>query len=162
MPAAYAHINGVRVKVGDIDTDKLDINLPDGTVTINGLDVTVSGAAAPLINGILGAPVVSAGTPLLSLDLQFPKLYASGACSTPSSPGSDWTDHPTPTRRACACCTARTWSTCPTRTSRCSWGRRGALDERELAARVLANGRGGYCFELNTLLAALLRACGFS
>ena len=70
----YALINGARVKVGDIDTNTLDINLLDGTVTINGLHVTVSGAAAPLINGILGAPVVSAGTPLLSLDLQFPKL----------------------------------------------------------------------------------------
>jgi hypothetical protein len=70
----YALINGVRVKVGDIDTNTLDINLLDGTVTINGLHVTVSGAAAPLINGILGAPVVSSGTPLLSLDLQFPKL----------------------------------------------------------------------------------------
>ncbi len=40
-------------------------------------------------------------------------------------------------------------------------GETGPLDERELAARVLANGRGGYCFELNTLLAALLRGCGF-
>ena len=30
-------INGVRVKVGDIDTNTLDINLLDGTVTINGL-----------------------------------------------------------------------------------------------------------------------------
>ena len=37
----------------------------------------------------------------------------------------------------------------------------GALDERGLAARVLADGRGGYCFELNTVLAALLRGCGF-
>ena len=36
--------------------------------------MTVSGAAAPLLNGILGATVVSAGTPLLSLDLKFPKL----------------------------------------------------------------------------------------
>ena len=70
----YALVNGARVKVGDIDTNTLDINLLDGTVTINGLHVTVSGAAAPLINGILGAPVVPAGTPLLSLDLQFPKL----------------------------------------------------------------------------------------
>ena len=70
----FANINGVRVKVGDIDTDKLDINLLDGTVTINGLDVTVSGAAAPLLNGILGASLIQAGTPLLSLDLQFPKL----------------------------------------------------------------------------------------
>jgi N-hydroxyarylamine O-acetyltransferase len=41
-------------------------------------------------------------------------------------------------------------------------GETGPLDERELAARVLANGRGGYCFELNTLLAALLRLVGFS
>src|SRR4051794_23315766 len=37
----------------------------------------------------------------------------------------------------------------------------GPLDEAELIARVCAEGRGGYCFELNTVLAALLRACGF-
>ena len=30
----YAHVNGVRVKVGDIDTDTLDLNVLDGTVTI--------------------------------------------------------------------------------------------------------------------------------
>ena len=36
-------------------------------------------------------------------------------------------------------------------------GETGPLDEAALAARVLADGRGGYCFELNTLLAALLR-----
>ncbi len=70
----FAHINGVRIKVGDIDTGKLDINLLDGTVTIDGLDVTVSGAAAPVLNGILGTSLIQSGTPLLSLDLQFPKL----------------------------------------------------------------------------------------
>lgn len=41
-------------------------------------------------------------------------------------------------------------------------GETGPLDETALAARVLRDGRGGYCFELNTLLAALLRAAGFS
>lgn len=41
-------------------------------------------------------------------------------------------------------------------------GETGALDEAALAARLLADGRGGYCFELNTVLAALLRACGFA
>ena len=40
-------------------------------------------------------------------------------------------------------------------------GETGPLDEAALAARVLHDGRGGYCFELNTLLAALLRAVGF-
>ncbi len=70
----FANINGVRVKVGDIDTENLDINLLDGTVTINDLDVTVSGAAAPVLNGILGTSLIQSGTPLLSLDLQFPKL----------------------------------------------------------------------------------------
>jgi N-hydroxyarylamine O-acetyltransferase len=39
-------------------------------------------------------------------------------------------------------------------------GESGPLDEDALAARVLA-GRGGYCFELNTVLAALLRGLGF-
>ena len=36
----------------------------------------------------------------------------------------------------------------------------GPLDFPLLASRV-ASGRGGYCFELNTVLAGLLRACGF-
>ena len=39
-------------------------------------------------------------------------------------------------------------------------GESAPLDEAALTARVLA-GRGGYCFELNTVLAALLRAVGF-
>jgi N-hydroxyarylamine O-acetyltransferase len=39
-------------------------------------------------------------------------------------------------------------------------GETGPLDFDALAARVLA-GRGGYCFELNTVLAGLLEACGF-
>jgi N-hydroxyarylamine O-acetyltransferase len=37
----------------------------------------------------------------------------------------------------------------------------GRLDEAALSARVLT-GRGGYCFELNTVLAAILRELGFS
>jgi N-hydroxyarylamine O-acetyltransferase len=39
-------------------------------------------------------------------------------------------------------------------------GETGPLDFPLLASRV-ATGRGGYCFELNTVLAGLLRACGF-
>jgi N-hydroxyarylamine O-acetyltransferase len=40
-------------------------------------------------------------------------------------------------------------------------GETGPLDEAALAERVVRDGRGGYCFELNTLLAALLREVGF-
>jgi N-hydroxyarylamine O-acetyltransferase len=40
-------------------------------------------------------------------------------------------------------------------------GETGPLDEAALTARVLS-GRGGYCFELNTVLAALLRGVGFT
>jgi N-hydroxyarylamine O-acetyltransferase len=40
-------------------------------------------------------------------------------------------------------------------------GESGPLDEAALTARILA-GRGGYCFELNTVLAALLRGAGFA
>jgi N-hydroxyarylamine O-acetyltransferase len=40
-------------------------------------------------------------------------------------------------------------------------GECGPLDAAALTARVLS-GRGGYCFELNTVLAALLRGVGFS
>ena len=39
-------------------------------------------------------------------------------------------------------------------------GETGPLDFPLLASRV-SSGRGGYCFELNTVLAGLLRACGF-
>src|SRR3954452_3120736 len=40
-------------------------------------------------------------------------------------------------------------------------GETGPLDPDLLTARVLS-GRGGYCFELNTVLAALLRSVGFT
>jgi N-hydroxyarylamine O-acetyltransferase len=40
-------------------------------------------------------------------------------------------------------------------------GETGSLDEAALAARMCRDGGGGYCFELNTVLAALLRACRF-
>ncbi|HEX4364010.1 MAG TPA: arylamine N-acetyltransferase [Solirubrobacteraceae bacterium] len=35
------------------------------------------------------------------------------------------------------------------------------LDARALVARVLRGGRGGYCFEINTVLLTLLESCGF-
>jgi hypothetical protein len=68
----FATIDGVRVKVGDIDTSKLNLNLGDGTITIDDLDVTVGGALTPLLGGVLGN--IPAGTPLLSLDLSFPEV----------------------------------------------------------------------------------------
>jgi N-hydroxyarylamine O-acetyltransferase len=37
----------------------------------------------------------------------------------------------------------------------------GPLDERMLLERLARDGRGGYCFELNTVFAALLRSLGF-
>jgi N-hydroxyarylamine O-acetyltransferase len=40
-------------------------------------------------------------------------------------------------------------------------GETGPLDEAALITRVVS-GRGGYCFEMNTVLAALLRGVGFS
>jgi N-hydroxyarylamine O-acetyltransferase len=40
-------------------------------------------------------------------------------------------------------------------------GECGPLEADTLAARVLAGGRGGYCFEINTVLYALLEALGF-
>jgi hypothetical protein len=69
----YAHVNGTRVKVGDIDTDQLDLDVVDGTVTIKGLDVTVGGALNDILGPILG-PLLGTDTPLLSLDLSFPEL----------------------------------------------------------------------------------------
>jgi hypothetical protein len=65
----YAEVNGVRLKVGDLDTNNLDLDVANGTVTVKGLKVTVSGAAAPVLRQILGTPLIQSGTPLLSLDL---------------------------------------------------------------------------------------------
>ncbi len=41
-------------------------------------------------------------------------------------------------------------------------GEAGPLHPEALTARVLEGGRGGYCFEMNTVLCALLRALGFT
>ena len=65
----YATVNGVRLKVGDLDTNNLNLDVANGTVTVKGLKVTVSGAAAPLLQQILGTPLIQSGTPLVSLDL---------------------------------------------------------------------------------------------
>jgi hypothetical protein len=70
----FADVNGVRIKVGEIDTNTLDVDVANGTVTIHGLHVTVSGALAPLLHGVLGSPTIQAGTPLLTLDLSLPQL----------------------------------------------------------------------------------------
>jgi hypothetical protein len=70
----YADVNGVRVKVGDIDTQALEFNVANGTVTLDDLDITVSGAAAPLLQAALGSPLIQAGTPLFSADVSFPQL----------------------------------------------------------------------------------------
>ena len=68
-----------------------------------------------------------------------------------------------PRRRStdCSSCTARTWRGSRTRTSRCSWGRPARSTRPRWPRGCCADGRGGYCFELNTVLAALLRGCGF-
>ena len=70
----FATVNGVRLKVGDLDTNNLNLDVADGTVTIKGLKATVSGALAPLLQRILGTPLIQAGTPLLSLDLSTVQL----------------------------------------------------------------------------------------
>lgn len=41
-------------------------------------------------------------------------------------------------------------------------GEHAPLDAEALIARTLATGRGGYCFEINTILAALLESLGFA
>lgn len=66
----YAEVNGARVKVGDIDTTSLDLDVADGTVTIKQLKVTVGGA----LNDILAPLGLPSNTPLLTLDLSFPEL----------------------------------------------------------------------------------------
>ena len=71
----YAHVNGVRVKVGDIDTNDLDINLLDGTVTIKQLHVNLGGGMLNnVLAPVLGALGIPASTPILNLDLSFPDL----------------------------------------------------------------------------------------
>jgi hypothetical protein len=65
----YATVNGVRLKVGDLDTNNLNLDVANGTVDVKGLHVTVSGAAAPVLQQVLGTPLIQSGMPLLSLDL---------------------------------------------------------------------------------------------
>ena len=64
----------MRVKVGDIDTDTLDLDIANGTVTIKKLHVTVGGALSDLLRPILGSGLIQSETPLLNLDLSFPEL----------------------------------------------------------------------------------------
>ncbi|HWI22643.1 MAG TPA: hypothetical protein VNT22_08525 [Baekduia sp.] len=64
----YALVQGVRVKVGDIDPSKLNVNVHNGTVTISDLDVLVApGVTLP------GVGLLAPGTQLLSLDLSLPQ-----------------------------------------------------------------------------------------
>src|SRR5262249_29789266 len=49
----YADVNGVRLKVGDLDTDNLNLDVANGTVNLSGLNATVSGALALLLQPIL-------------------------------------------------------------------------------------------------------------
>ena len=71
----YAHVKGVRVKVGDIDTNALDINLLDGTVTIKQLHVNLGGGMLDnVLAPVPGALGIQANTPILNLDLSFPDL----------------------------------------------------------------------------------------
>ena len=65
------------------------------------------------------------------------------------------------TSTGCTGSTAPIWGACRTRTSRSSWGRPDRSTRRRWPRASSSDGRGGYCFELNTLLAALLRAFGF-
>lgn len=44
----------------------------------------------------------------------------------------------------------------------CDFGKVPSLDEGELFEKIVKRCRGGYCFELNTLFLALLRALGFT
>ena len=69
----YATVNGARVRVGDIDPSTLAVDVNNGTVNLSGLDATVSGAAAPLLNTLLGTTGIQPGTPLLSLDVSVPE-----------------------------------------------------------------------------------------
>lgn len=66
----YALVNGVRIKVGDIDLNALNVTVLDGTVTVSDLDVRAGalGLALP------GLGLVPAGTQLLSLDLSLPQV----------------------------------------------------------------------------------------
>ena len=70
----YAHINGVRVKVGDIDTDTLDLDIArrhrhDQAAQRDRRRRTLRTASAGPRHG-----PDPGGTPLLKLDLSFPEL----------------------------------------------------------------------------------------
>ena len=66
----YALVNGVRVKIADLDTDTLELDLLEHTVIIKDLGVFIGGALGPLLGNL---PLLTPRTRLLTLDLSFPR-----------------------------------------------------------------------------------------
>jgi hypothetical protein len=70
----YALVNGVRIRVGDIDPALLRLSVAGVTVTVSGLDVRVSTEGALALSTVPGLTGLTAGGQLLSLDLSVPQL----------------------------------------------------------------------------------------
>jgi N-hydroxyarylamine O-acetyltransferase len=129
--------------------------------------VTVAGAAAPLLNGVLGTGVIQSGAPLLSLDLSFPAMEGPpisilsmfGRDALLARIGLDRA--PAPDVDGLHRLHRAYLERVPYEVLAVQLGASGPLDEAVLTERILHDGRGGYCFELNTVLAALLRSVGF-
>jgi hypothetical protein len=70
----FAGLAGTRVKVADVDaTGVIDRLLEDGSRQLSNLDLTLTGAAAPLLNTLTGTTVFVPGTPLGDLSLELPR-----------------------------------------------------------------------------------------
>jgi hypothetical protein len=57
----FAIVNGVRVKVGDVNADAAQFTVADGLVTLSELDVRVSTEGSTVLGGLLGTPILPGG-----------------------------------------------------------------------------------------------------
>ena len=70
----FALVNGVRVKIGDVDPAALKLTAADGVITVSDLNVLVSTPGAVVLNAIPGITGVTAGSQLLNLNLSVPQV----------------------------------------------------------------------------------------
>lgn len=69
----YALVNGVRVRVADVNLDAQNLSVADGLVTLRDLDLRISTEGAPLLNTLLGTVGITAGSQLANLQLVVPQ-----------------------------------------------------------------------------------------
>jgi len=70
----FALVDGVRVRVGEVDPAAVHLSAVDGTITVSDLDVRISPEGAVILSGIPGVGDVLPGGSLALLDLTVPQV----------------------------------------------------------------------------------------